>query len=169
MVAFLIPEIKSSKYKLSLVFAGAYLFAVTVIHILPELFTNNTQLNPAYVGTFVLAGFFLQQVLEYLTTGVEHGHVHLPNEKHDHSRLSPVFVLTALCIHAFLEGGLLAHPGTIHAHHDSNALLFGIVLHKAPAAFALMSILLCQLKKKAGGGCFPGYFRAGFPLGLADQ
>jgi zinc transporter ZupT len=74
--------------------------------------------------------------------------------------------LVALCIHAFLEGGLLAHPRTVTHHHDSNTLLWGIVLHKAPEAFALMSVLLCDLKSKRRALLFLFVFSMASPLGL---
>lgn len=162
--AFLIPEIKEKKYKLVLVFAGAYLFAITVIHILPELFSQTS--DPTTVGLFVLIGFFLQQILEYFTTGAEHGHIHHSDSGHNHKAGSAILVLSGLSLHAFLEGSMLAHPGSIHQHHESNTLLVGILLHKAPAAFALMSILLCQLRVKKWAVIFLVIFALASPVGL---
>lgn len=160
----LIPQVKESRYKLILVFAGAYLFAVTIIHILPELFSRAT--DPTRIGLFILVGFFLQQILEYFTAGVEHGHIHEHDNHHHHKASSAVMVLVALSIHAFLEGSLLAHPSTIHEHHESNSLLLGIVLHKAPAAFALMSVLICQLANKRLATVFLVLFSLASPIGL---
>ena len=162
--AFLIPEIKEKNYKLGLVFAGGYLFAVTLIHILPETFAQSV--DPTNVGLFVLVGFFLQQILEYFTAGAEHGHVHRHEISHHHKAGSAIMVLAGLSVHAFLEGTLLAHPGSLHRDHESNALLFGILLHKAPAAFALMSILLCQLKRRYWAVIFLLVFSLASPLGL---
>lgn len=51
----------------------------------------------------------------------------------------------ALCIHAFLEGAMLAQPATGDSIYNVNAVLLGIVLHRAPAAFALMTVLVFQL------------------------
>lgn len=162
--AFLIPQYKDKNYKLALVFAGAYLFAVTVTHILPEVFSQAA--DPANVGLYILAGFFLQQILEYFTAGAEHGHVHHQDPAHDHKTGSSIFVLIGLCVHSFLEGSLLSHPGSIHDHHESDALLIGILLHKAPAAFALMSILICQLHKRQMAIIFLVIFALASPLGL---
>ncbi|MFN7259868.1 MAG: ZIP zinc transporter [Cyclobacteriaceae bacterium] len=145
-IAFYIPKINTGTYKLWLVFAGAYLFSITLVHIFPELFSHGS--NAGYIGIFILIGFFLQQGLEFLSSGVEHGHIHVHEKNHQHRESSAILVLVALCIHAFLEGGLLAHPRTVTHHHDSNTLLWGIVLHKAPEAFALMSVLLCDVKSK---------------------
>jgi len=139
-----------------LVFAGAYLFSITVIHILPEVYQQSP--NFELVGLFVLAGFFLQQLLEYFTSGIEHGHLHSHGHGHTHDHrphqhetektMSALILLTALCVHAFLEGGMLAQPADTKAVYDVDAVLLGIVLHRAPAAFALMTVLTAQLHSK---------------------
>ncbi len=50
-------------------------------------------------------------------------------------------------LHSFLEGTLLVHPAH-EAHHSSDTLMYGMVLHKIPEAFALMSVLYYSMKKK---------------------
>jgi zinc and cadmium transporter len=121
--------------KLWLVFAGAYLFSVTVVHLLPELFMGVNAGSLSTVGMWVLAGFYLQLILEFFSSGVEHGHVHA------HTHINPVMIVSALFLHAFLEGTLLFHPDAAGELHNTNALLTGIVLHKLPAGFALMAML----------------------------
>lgn len=140
-----IPVLEGRVYKLLLVFAGSYLFAITVVHLMPELMrtTDNSK-----VGLLVLAGFFLQLLLEFLSGGVEHGHIHGASTDHHHHHIAPATLVIALCVHAFLEGTLLLHPADAHHAHQTDTLLAGIVLHKAPAAFALMSVLLHQLHKR---------------------
>lgn len=156
LLIFLVPKGKTTNYKMLLVFAGSYLFAITVIHILPELYRQSLGLE--LIGLFVLIGFFVQQLLEYFTSGVEHGHIHASDHAHPHSHhpgqhhsVSAIVLLFALCIHAFLEGGMLAQPLDIAPVYDTNAILLGIILHRAPAAFALMTVLAFQLhsRKKA--------------------
>ena len=164
VLAFFIPRFDSSNYKLVLVFAGAYLFSITIIHILPELFHEGT--NPSLLGICVLGGFFAQQVLEFLSSGVEHGHIHVHHGTHSHKETSAFMVLLALVIHSFMEGGMLAHPLAAGHHGNSNTLLWGILLHKAPEAFALMSVLLCDLKSKTKAFIFLIIFCAASPLGL---
>ena len=164
LIAFFTPISRGKIYKLALVFAGAYLFAITIIHILPELYFNAE--NPTLIGLYVLGGFFLQQVLEYFSRGAEHGHVHHHSDEHGHSLVSTFPVIIALSIHAFLEGSLLAHPGDIHEGHDATALFFGILLHKAPAAFALMTIVLCYLSKKWMAILLLLLFSLASPLGM---
>lgn len=164
LLVFVIPDLDKKNYKLALVFAGSYLFSITIIHIMPELFSQAE--NPTTIGLYVLLGFFLQQILEYFTAGAEHGHVHQHKGEHSHGITSAITVLAAMIIHALLEGSLLAHPSVIHAHHDSMGLLFGIVLHKAPAAFALMSIIVCQLQQKKLAIIFLILFAIASPIGM---
>lgn len=131
----LIPGMQQNM-RLSLIFAGSYLFAITIIHIIPELFSISP--NPSKVGLFVLIGFFLQQFLEYFSSGVEHGHVHTNKAVSVSGRFS---IITALMVHSLLEGTLLTHDSPFHEKHESYSLLLGIVLHKMPAAFALMATM----------------------------
>jgi zinc and cadmium transporter len=165
LLVFVVPKDKSFDFRLTLVFAGAYLFSITIIHILPEIFSAEN--TPAGIGIFILIGFFLQLFLEYFTSGVEHGHIHKPtNHGHSHGHISPVFLLLALCIHAFLEGTLLSHPSDSHHHDDVRALLIGIILHKMPAAFALMSVLLYQLENQRKAVLFLLIFSLASPFGM---
>jgi zinc transporter ZupT len=149
LMIYLLPKSKGTNFRLLLVFAGSYLFAITVIHILPELYKHNQELE--LIGLFVLAGFFLQQLLEYFTSGIEHGHIHTSEthvHDHSHQSVSALVLLFALCVHAFLEGGMLAQPLTTGPVYDMNAILLGIALHRAPAAFALMTVLAFQLHSR---------------------
>lgn len=164
LAAFILPPIADKKYKLLLVFGGAYLFAITITHILPELFNNGV--NPTEIGLYVLIGFIFQEVLEHFSSGVEHGHMHVHDDAHHHSPTSSIMLLVALSLHSFLEGSLLAHPGTIHADHDSSGLLLGIVLHKVPASFALVSILMCYLKNKRNALILLFIFAMASPFGM---
>lgn len=171
LLVYLIPKGKNTNYKFLLVFAGSYLFAITVIHILPELYKQS--LGVELIGLFVLAGFFLQQLLEYFTSGVEHGHIHTV-DPHDHvhyhnhheKAVSALVLLTALCIHAFLEGSILAQPEKIRSGYDINAILLGIALHRAPAAFALMTVLTFQLQSRSRAIPHLIGFSVAAPLGL---
>ncbi len=114
--------------KLILSFSGAYLFAITVLHLIPDAYQSHDR----YVGVFIMAGFLFQLVLELFSDGVEHGHLH----QHQHHQASfPSGIMISLCLHAFLEGMPLAQ-----GHQQE--LVFGIALHHIPAAFALGSVLM---------------------------
>lgn len=163
-LAFYFPRTGNGQYRLALVFAGSYLFSITIIHILPALYQSYPE--PGYLGIFVLAGFFFQQILEYLSAGVEHGHIHVHASGHQHKESSAVVVLIALGIHSLLEGGLLVHSESVEHHHNINTLLIGILLHKAPEAFALVSVLLCEIKSRARAVMYLVLFAAASPIGL---
>lgn len=125
---FLVKSDKSQLLKLILSFSGAYLFAITVLHLIPDAYSGP---DHEEIGIFILIGFLLQIFLEQFSEGVEHGHIH----KHNHAQVFPYGIMISLCLHAFLEGMPLAAD-------QHNALIFGIALHHIPAAFALSSILL---------------------------
>jgi len=127
-------KVGQENIRLPLIFAGSFLFSITIIHILPEVFTLAE--NPMKIGVYILIGFFLQQFLEKLTSGVEHGHSH----SHNSSTFSITYILLGLSIHSILEGSLLTHSSPFHKHHESYSLLIGILLHKGPAAFALVAL-----------------------------
>lgn len=168
LLIYLVPSAKGSNFRLLLVFAGSFLFAITVTHILPELYRQPVGVE--LIGVFVLAGFFLQQVLEYFTSGVEHGHVHTAHDhathSNNHRQVSALVLLAALCLHAFLEGGMLAQPMHMGLHYDMNAILLGIALHRAPAAFALMTVLAFQLGSKKVAIPYLIVFSIAAPIGL---
>jgi zinc transporter ZupT len=170
LTVYFMPSGKMRNFKLLLVFAGAYLFGITVVHILPELYHQDTEVE--LIGLFVLAGFFLQQLLEYFTSGVEHGHIHIHetdlhvHRSQHHQQISAIVLLTALCVHAFLEGAMLAEPEAMGFNYDVNAILLGIALHRAPAAFALMTVLSFQLHSRNKAVPYLVGFSIAAPLGL---
>lgn len=171
LLIFFFNGIKTITFKLILVFAGSYLFAITVVHILPELYLTGAETE--LIGVFVLGGFFLQQLLEYYTSGIEHGHLHTHSHRHEDSghshpaTVSALVLLIALCVHAFLEGAMLADPPEgATLNRDVNAILFGIALHRAPAAFALMVVLSAQLHSKRQAIPYLVVFSIAAPIGL---
>jgi len=133
--------------KYLLVFAGAYIFSITIVHLLPELFVASTR--PRVIAICVLLGFFMQIFLDFITTGVEHGHLH---EQRDHNhRISPLMLMAGLMLHALMDGSILVHPGNGSEHGDgfhSLSLLIGIILHKIPAAIVLISVLYLDYTNK---------------------
>ena len=144
-----------------LIFAGSFLFSITIIHILPEVFSLSS--TPKQMGLFILLGFFIQQVLEYFTSGVEHGHFHAEGHLSSGSRAG---LLIALVIHSLLEGTLLTHDSPFHEQHESHSLLLGILLHKVPAAFALMATLKTSEKFTTRLWVILVVFSLSSPLGL---
>jgi len=127
----LLTKINAKALKLILSFSGAYLFAITILHLIPEVYESSS----ATIGVYVLAGFLFQIFLEFFSEGIEHGHVHV--HKHSESAF-PLTMMLALSIHSFLEGMPLAGAWT----DTKQSLLIGIILHNIPIAIALMSMLL---------------------------
>jgi zinc and cadmium transporter len=140
IVVLIIRRPSTAVFNLLLMFSGGYLFSITFLHLLPELFMlhDNTRL----LGLYILIGFFLQLLLGCFSKGAEHGHMHEAHQEEPQLPISPLTLMIALCIHAFLDGVILSSP-TSHLHHDhgTNGLLIGVLLHKVPEAFALASIL----------------------------
>lgn len=130
MAVFFVKRDNAHLLKLVLSFSGAYLFSITVLHLIPEVYHTHSA-HTDTIGLFVLLGFILQLGLEQLSHGVEHGHIH----HSENNRIFPLGIMISLCLHALLEGMPLA------AGHQG-ALTFGIALHHVPAAFALGSLLL---------------------------
>jgi len=149
---FLVKSDKSQLLKLILSFSGAYLFAITVLHLIPDAYSGS---DPQEIGIFILIGFLLQIFLEQFSEGVEHGHIH----KHHDTQVFPYGIMISLCLHAFLEGMPLAKD-------QHNALIFGISLHHIPAAFALASILMQNQFKKSNILIYIGIFAIMAPLGF---
>lgn len=144
-----------------LIFAGSFLFSITIIHILPEVFSLAG--SPMQIGLYILGGFFFQQMLEYFTSGVEHGHSHSEDFVTTGSQIG---LCVALMTHSILEGALLTHDSPFHEKHESYSLLIGILLHKIPAAFALMATLGMGRGMRASTLLILILFCAASPIGL---
>ncbi|MFM8431301.1 MAG: zinc/iron permease, partial [Bacteroidota bacterium] len=99
---FVFGKISDKSLKLLLAFSGAYLFSLSVLHLLPEVYDSGGHT----IGIFILLGFFLQIVLEIFSEGIEHGHMHVHKE---HRHAFPLALMAGLCLHSLLEGIPLAH------------------------------------------------------------
>lgn len=131
LIAFYTNKEFKSTIRVFLAFSGSFLFSITLLNFLPEVFHHIGK----QAGFWVLGGFFFQILLEHFTHGVEHGHAHTAGLKN----IWVVFL--GLGIHAFLEGipvGGYANDPNVTL---SNGLLFGVALHEMPAAFVLIIAL----------------------------
>lgn len=137
-IGLIIQNHKTDQLKLFLAFSGAFLFSITAISIIPEVYHHDAEMH---VGYFILAGFFLQIVIDQFSHGVEHGHLH-----HHHSSKTPYGIFIALSLHAFLEG--MAAGSNLFTTQIQSSFIFGIALHEIPAAFALITLLKASNVKK---------------------
>ncbi len=152
--AILVFLIKPSNkiVRLLLAFSGAYLLSVTILHLLPEVYTINS--NDTLVGIFILIGIILQSVLESFSKGAEHGHIHI----HSDGKQFPTLLFVSLCLHAFSEG--------LPIHHADDNLLWAIVVHKIPIAIVLSTFLLNTKYSKKIVFVFLFFFGLMSPLGV---
>jgi zinc transporter ZupT len=132
-------EKRPKTLKLLVAFSGAFLLSVTFLHLLPEVFETHDH----FIGAMILAGFVFQIVLEWLTSGIEHGHYHA---KPAREGLVPISVMVGLFLHAFFEGlPILTQTNEVSAR----SLLWGIVIHNIPVSMILYIMLLRLNLKKA--------------------
>lgn len=151
LVAIRLGRNQNLGFKHILTFSGAYLFSITLTHILPEIFVVHEHIegenqHTRIVAIFLLLGFFLQHFLQQFSSGTEHGHFHGTGKEDKHfDNLRPILI--AMFLHSFLEGMLLMHPNHEHSHHSDgselhySSLLLGIMMHKVPEAFAFTTVL----------------------------
>ncbi len=154
---YIFKKATTQQINLLLAFSGAYLFSITVLHLLPEVYHTNDHI----IGLYVLIGFFIQILLEQFSKGIEHGHIHPPENPKTAFNISIIFGLSA---HAFMEGIPLA--GNYEISSSANPLLYGIVMHKIPAAFALMCVLTHTTSKKLHAVLLLMFFSMMSPLAL---
>ena len=148
LIALFLKPNSSTGFKLLLSFSGAYLLSITVFELLPEVYDT----GGAQIGVFIMLGLLLQIVLEFLSKGAEHGHMH-----HDESASNfPVLLLISLSIHSLLEGFPL---------NSTEHLLYGVIIHKIPVA-AILSVFLFKSKiGKVQAVLFLIFFALMTPLG----
>ncbi len=122
-------------------FSVSIVLTLICIHIIPEIFSH----HKPYQGYFLLAGFLLQILLELLSKGIEHGHVHF-HGKVTNNQMGIIFI--GLCIHALIEGIPMYTLDHVHSHvHDHEHVAFSwvyftaILIHKLPIAVVLMFFL----------------------------
>lgn len=146
---FITKPKNKNHFKLLLAFSGAFLLALTVFELLPEVYEKE---DAKTVGVFVMLGILLQIFLEFFSKGAEHGHVHLDEGKTE----LPLLLFVSLCMHSLLEG----FPIERHT-----AILYGVLIHKIPIALILSIFLLNSKIKFAKAVLFIIAFSVMTPLG----
>ena len=136
-------SINQTSLRLLLAFSAAYLFSVSIIHLLPEAFASQSSLdsNVKTTGLFIVLGFCMQVVIDTFSTGIEHGHVHLHStECKNHL---PFGIIIGLMLHSFLEGLPIYNiNGTEqNASVINHQLIFGLMIHNIPISIAFVLLL----------------------------
>ena len=135
--------------KLLLSFSGAFLLALTLFELLPEVYNH---LDTKLTGLYIMCGIMLQIVLELFSKGAEHGHIHI----HKNETAFPWLLFISLCIHSFLEG---------FAIHEHNDMVYGVLIHKIPIATLISMFLFKSNYSKTQIGIFLIVFACMTPLG----
>ena len=166
LVVRAVPTTRTRQWlKPLLVFSGAYLFTLTITHLLPEAVALQPA-APQRIGYWVLAGFFVQLLLEALSQGIEHGHLHNSGEADGRGQV-PLALLLALIVHALLEGSILVHgAGVGGLGREFYAVTLGVALHHVPAAVALATLLRVRLGSMGRVWPWLGLFALASPAGL---
>lgn len=130
-------KLTESHLKLLLAFSAAYLLALSFLHLVPDIFSS---LPAKQAGLWVLAGFFIQVLLEFFSSGIEHGHAHIHAEKNK----IPLALLFGLFLHSFIEGLPLAGIFALSPNNQPFSFLMGITLHNIPISIAFAGLLIHQ-------------------------
>ncbi len=166
-IAFIVKKNNREVLQIMLSFSGAYILGITVLHLIPTVFYEAGRTT----GLWVLLGFLIQLLLEQFSAGLEHGHIHAP---HQETTKFAIAVILSLCVHSFMEGMPLSRYGVLEGLHGGHGhqqeyLWIGIILHKAPAAFALTLLLLFSNFKNKAIWISLLFFAAMSPLGAATS
>ena len=72
IIALYFKGMSDKKTRLLISFSGSYLFAITVLHLIPDIYSHGADYS---IGIYIIIGFFFQIILEHFTKGAEHGHL----------------------------------------------------------------------------------------------
>lgn len=145
-IIILNKKIGIEQYLLS--FSGAFLLSITLFEMLPEVFSE----SKTNIGYLIMMGILLQIVLDFITKGAEHGHVHF----HPNNLQFPWLLFIGLSIHSVIEG----FPIT-----ENSDILLGVVIHKIPIAVILSAYFITTGYSKKATVLFLFLFALMTPLG----
>jgi len=146
---YIVRPKKKEHFKLVLAFSGAFLLALTIFELLPEVYENAESKT---VGVFIMLGILLQIFLEFFSKGAEHGHVHISSKEVSF----PWMLFLSLSIHSFLEGFPI---------QNNDMIVYGILIHKIPIAVIISIFLLGSKLKPVYSIFFMLLFAIMTPLG----
>lgn len=136
--------------KFLLIFSGAFFLATAVLEIFPTIY----EVHDHNIGLYVLGGLFFQMLIESLSKGAEHGHVHFHEKKS-----FPISIFIGLFLHSFFEGIPVMHQ-------PSQNLLWTIFIHNIPVSMVLFgAVSQMKISKIYQYGFMLAFALAG-PLGI---
>lgn len=165
IIVFLFTDKIQSRSKYINTFAAAVVASLIFVHILPEIY----EVKSFWIGFALMIGMIFQLVLEKITKGIEHGHVHSHSVNHKSILWG---LMIGLGIHSLVEGAPIfmsneelatteVHnhmlPGHDHDSHEHGAhakpsqegsFVTAILFHKVPVTIVLSLFLLSVGVKK---------------------
>jgi zinc and cadmium transporter len=129
ILPLLVPNAREDKLKLFVSLGAGLLLGMAFLHIIPEA----SVLMPGSFGIGLLLGFLLLLVLERFVM------VHACEEHGCDYHTIGVAAFAGLTVHGIIEG--LALASSVMVSSIGPLVLVGILSHKAPAGFALTSLL----------------------------
>ena len=175
-------NINKKVLKILVAFSGAFLISLVFNELIPHIYSSPALCNihestgvethehgnnsmHYVIGLLILGGFFIQLILDYLTKGIEHGHMghnHELDNNHKHT-ISLFPVLFGLFLHSFLEGMPLANG--LSSLELQNRLLTGIIIHNIPISIVLVSLMIQNNLTKIKAVIFLTIFSFSAPAG----
>lgn len=153
-------SVNQTRLRLILAFSAAYLFAISIMHMLPEAFMNQ---GTRQIGLFIVLGFCMQLLIDTFSTGIEHGHVHLHSSQcHKHL---PSGIIIGLFLHSFLEGLPIYSINGAQGSHTNYQLVLGLAIHNFPITIAFVSLLKDHQDKRSRNWLLLLLFSFMTPLG----
>lgn len=120
---------KQQLAKSLLILSAGFLITICLNEVFPQVYHSNNH----NIGVYVILGVLVQMLLDNLTKGFEHGHLHHHSDDH---AIIPVALIAGLFVHAFIEGIPLSHEKQVLSPY-----LLGILFHNVPISFVLGSFL----------------------------
>lgn len=120
---------KQQLAKSLLILSAGFLITICLNEVFPQVYHSDNH----NIGVYVILGVLVQMLLENLTKGFEHGHLHHHSDDHV---IIPVALIAGLFVHAFIEGIPLSHEKQVLSPY-----LLGILFHNVPISFVLGSFL----------------------------
>ncbi|OFM85297.1 MULTISPECIES: ZIP family metal transporter [Weeksella] len=130
-------SIPNKNIKLLLAFSGAFFLGITLLEILPHVYMYSIETHHTHqIGLWILFGVMIQYILETVSKGVEHGHIHLEESGF------PAGVFLGLFLHSLIEGIPVANE-------ESQHFLWAIFAHNIPVSIILYQALKTKIEKKS--------------------
>ncbi|NDG26795.1 MAG: ZIP family metal transporter [Proteobacteria bacterium] len=150
----IIPIHQENRLKLFVAFGAGLLLGMAFLHMLPEA----SEILPHAFGAWFLAGFVLLLILERFIM------VHACEEHGCHYHTVGLTAFFGLAAHGIIEGFALA--SSLVMPHLALLVLVAVLAHKAPAGFALTSIMRLAGKTRKQILLFSVGVALSGPLGL---